>query len=441
MRDVYAHLGCGFIGLALIFSCASHRVNADIQAQRPTQRLEDAILGGKFRFVGRYRFERVEDDGRAAGSNPLKTAEASTLRLVLGYDTASFHGFNAGIEFEHISELGPDDFNNGSNDKTDYAVVADPNGTELNQAWLSFNGLPATRMKVGRQIITWRKAPLHRYLGTVLWRQNWQTHDALTVEMTPVEHLKIRYGYTWQVNRIFGNDAPDPLDKFDSNSHLLNVLYDKSVKAKIEAYGYWLDFDNAAAFSVGTLGIRLSGAWRVNESWRILYTFEYANQRDQANNKKHINADYLLTAGGVAWSGGQGPVKSFSLTANYELLGGDGGADRFVTILGTNHAFQGWADRFVITPGDGIEDTYINYTTSIYNTDLALSYHMLKTDKDSYDYGNELDILVEKNFYKHYTVGFKYADYNADRNALNLARNAAQSADKTIYWLYLLARY
>ena len=410
------------------------------QDRTGSQSFRDALTGGQFHMLARYRYEQVKDEGKSSNGDRLRTAKASTIRAVLGYRTASFHDFNAGIEFEHISEIGPDDFNNGSNGKTRYAMVADPDGTEVNQAWLGFNGLPHTQVKVGRQIITWRKAPLHRYLGTVLWRQNWQTHDALTVEATPTAHLRVRYGYIWRVNRIFGRRAPSPLDKFDSNSHLLNIRFDRYDQANIEAYGYWLDFANAAVFSTGTLGVRLSGAWSLSERWRFLYTFEYASQHDRAGNRADINADYLLLAGGVAWDGA-GPVKSLCLTANRELLNGEGGADRFVTILGTNHAFQGWADRFLITPGDGIKDTYANFSATVYTAQLALSYHRLKADRDSYDYGKEFNFLLQKTFLKHYTLGFKYADYNADHNALNTTRNPVQSADKTIYWLYAQVRF
>ena len=34
-------------------------------------------------------------------------------------------------------------------------------------------------------------------------------------------------------------------------------------------------------------------------------------------------------------------IDSVTLKFSYEKLSGKGGADRFVTILGTNHAFQG----------------------------------------------------------------------------------------------------
>ncbi len=426
------------LSVILLLVAFTQSTQADIVAE--SDKFWDALTGGKPYLVVRYRFEHVDDDGLSSAGVPLRDADASTIRVVLGYETGMFHSFNAGIEFEHISEVGPDDFNNGSNGKTQFATVADPEGSEINQAWIGFSGVTKTKIKIGRQIITYRKAPLHRYLGTVLWRQNWQTHDAATALITPTDHLKINYGYVWAVNRIFGRDARDPLDRFDSNSHLVNIQFDKYPQAKLEGYGYLLDFDNAPGFSTGTVGGRVTGAWPVKEGWKALYGFEYAHQWDRADNPAGIDANYYLVGAGIAWQG-PGLVDSASLMVNHEVLGGDGGADRFVTILGTNHAFQGWADRFVVTPGDGIEDTYVNLIGTFAGAKVILSYHMLESDHDSYDYGNEFDFLVQKLFFKRYTLGFKYSDYDADSNRLNIARNPLQSADKTIYWFFAQLKF
>ena len=48
------------------------------------------------------------------------------------------------------------------------------------------------------------------------------------------------------------------------------------------------------------------------------------------------------------------------LNAGYEVLGADNGVG-FATPLATGHKFQGWADKFLTTPGDGIEDVYIGW--------------------------------------------------------------------------------
>src|SRR3546814_7821694 len=55
-------------------------------------------------------------------------------------------------------------------------------------------------------------------------------------------------------------------------------------------------------------------------------------------------------------------VAAFKLTGGYELLGSDGGATgiaggfAFQTPFATLHKFNGWADKFLTTPGTGIQD-------------------------------------------------------------------------------------
>ena len=68
-----------------------------------------------------------------------------------------------------------------------------------------------------------------------------------------------------------------------------------------------------------------------------------------------IDAEYFLGEIGSSFKLNE-LINSVTIKFSYERLSGKSGADRFVTILGTNHAFQGWNDRFLVTPGDGIED-------------------------------------------------------------------------------------
>ena len=108
-------------------------------------------------------------------------------------------------------------------------------------------------------------------------------------------------------------------------------------------------------------------------------------------------------------------------------------ARAFQTPLGTNHAFQGWADRFLNTPADGIADLYGTLAAKVYGAQFALIYHDFNSDRDDYDYGTEWDGQVTRVIADHYTVGVKYASYEADQNALNRARNGAASGGKQAF--------
>ena len=405
--------------------------------------ISDATDNGKLHFSVRYRYEHVTDDRLSGAGTPLKNADASTLRTFLGYETGNFHGFSATLDLENVTEAGSDDFNDGSNNKTEFASVVDPLGTEVDQAFLNYSGIASTELKLGRQYITYRKAPFHRYIGTILWRQNWQTFDAFTIDNQTYPDVRINYAYVWNINRIFGRDAPEPLSNFDSDSHLINIQYGGLPLGDLEGYGYLLDFDNATGFSTRTYGVRLHGNRKPAENITVLYTAEYSTQSDYAENTSDIDADYLLGEIGASCQLNEF-IDSVTLKFSYERLSGKGGADRFVTILGTNHAFQGWNDRFLLTPGDGIEDFNFTAVMNIKGANLIAAYHDIGSDIMSYDYGREFNLLLSKSFRKHYTLGLKYASYDADKNTSNLNRNGVNAGtvtDVDKFWIWAQYKY
>lgn len=409
----------------------------------PGTSIADAVTGGKLRLSLRYRYEHVNDDRMAGTGTPLRNADASTLRTLLGYETGVFHDFSAAIDLENVIDVGIDDFNDGSNGKTGYAAVADPSGTELDQAFLNYTGLGNTGIKLGRQYLTYRKAPFHRYIGTILWRQNWQTFDALTLDNQTLPDTRIRYAYVWNINRIFGRDAPEPLSHFDSDSHLVNIQYGGLPFGDLEVYGYLLDFDNAPGFSTRTFGARFHGKRKLGGNFAALYAAEYAVQADHAGNPAAIDADYFLGEIGASRHLNRF-VESLTLKFSYERLSGTGGADRFVTILGTNHAFQGWNDRFLVTPGDGVEDFILTAVMKIKGANLIAAYHDIGSDNMSYDYGCEFNLLLSRTFRKHYTLGLKYASYDAGNNTSNSSRNGANAGtanDIEKFWIWAQFKY
>ncbi|NQX90509.1 MAG: hypothetical protein HRT77_17880, partial [Halioglobus sp.] len=94
----------------------------------------------------RYRYEQVDQDGFD------DNAKGGTLRSRLTLTTAVLHNFSGQLEADNVSNVGPDDYNSTENGKTEYPVIADPQGTDLNQAWIQYkNDLVAA--KLGRQRI------------------------------------------------------------------------------------------------------------------------------------------------------------------------------------------------------------------------------------------------------------------------------------------------
>lgn len=386
----------------------------------------DALTHGTPTLDMRYRYESVSQDPLA------NNAHASTLRTRLGYITGVFEGFKAGIELENVSNIGAENYNNTYNGKGTYPIVADPSDTDINQLYISYAGavLPKSTLTVGRQIINLDN---QRFVGAVEWRQNNQTFDAASFSSQYIDHASLYYAYVSHVNRIFGPDAPAGANvgKFKSSSHLINASYEFDPALKLTGYTYLLDFSNGAAVSNATYGLRLTGKYALNPDVKLLYTAETAHQTDYADNPANISENYLLLEPGVAWNGWTGK-------AGFEVLQGNG-TTAFQTPLATLHAFNGWADKFLSTPARGLEDQYasLNYKVPfgdkwLKGTDVSIAYHSFDSNIGSVNYGKEWDASIMQTFFEHYTVGLKFADYNADETSVG---NTTTDTTKTMMWV------
>lgn len=357
--------------------------------------LTDALTGGKVKADLRLRYEQVDQD------NALDSADGLTLRTRLGYNTGSYKGLDAYVEMENSTAL-VEDFNSGpgGNGKAGYSVIGDPDGTEVNQAYLGYSGLlPDTGVKLGRQRIILDNA---RFVGNVGWRQREQTYDAARLTSTALPDVTFNYAYIDNVQNIFGADV-------DMNNHIVNLGYSGFSPATVGAYGYFLAYNGGAAAraaSSQTLGVYLDGGYEL-DGFRLLYRAEYAEQSDYEDGNSNIDADYMhfilgATAGGI------------TAKVGYEVLGGDNFSG-FETPLATKHAFNGWADVFLNTPAAGLEDAYVLVGGKLMGAKLLAVYHDYQAEQGGGgDYGTELNLLAAKSFGKHYSGGIKYADYDAD---------------------------
>ncbi len=401
------HCNKSLLGGVSLFAVAVVACTLSMPGVAMANDMEQAFIKeGKFYANVRYRYEYVEQ----AGIN--NEANASTVRTRFGYETGVFEGFKVLGELEASNNLGSENYNDTTNGQTTFPVVADPDGVEINQAWVSWSGLPDTSVKIGRQRVN---IDNQRFIGSLGWRQNDQTFDALFVENSSIPDLNLKYGYIHNVNRIFGEDHP--LGDLASESHVLNASYQVADWLKVNGYGYFLEFDRAPALSNQTYGIRLSGKNPFNDV-SFGYELEYAMQDDYGNNPANYDADYFhiapsLTFGGLTIGGG------------FESLEGNG-MNSFATPLATGHKYNGWADKFLATPVDGIEDTYVKLVYKVDGvheivdgTKFVAVYHDFDSESGSMDYGDELDLLVTRklphpDFLKGASVSLKYADYDAD---------------------------
>lgn len=365
--------------------------------------LGDALANGKTALELRYRLENVDQVGIA------KEANASTLRARVRYTSAEWMQTSAMLEFDNVSRIGDDRYNDDRNGKTMYPKVVDPDGAELNQALVKYMGIANTPLTIGRQRVNLDN---QRFIGSVAWRQNEQTLDGGMLEYKGVDRLTVTYGYITRVNRINGPDAGTPPAEYDSKSNLLNVKYVLNEKLTGVAYAYLLNFDNAATVSSETVGLRLAGKVPSGD-YKFGYAAEFAQQSDYGDNPVDFSADYAL-AELTFGKAPAAPAISWELQAGYELLGSDGGVAAVQTPLATLHKFQGWADKFLATPNNGVVDTYVGGTVTVKGYGFTLAAHQYGADNGGADYGSETNVQLAKTFAKRYTATLKYADYSAD---------------------------
>ncbi len=375
----------------------------------------DAITDGKASLAFRYRYEFVDQESFD------DNAHASTLRLRLNYETAAYRNWSGLVEFDYVAELWPKEFNSGAGtsgpNRGQYPVVADPGGEDLNQLYVQYAGRE-WRGRLGRQRILLDD---QRFVGGVGWRQNEQTYDALSFKVDRLERTSIFYSYVTNVNRIFGSGVP--AGRHDHNTHLLNARVDLNESFKVIGYAYLIDNDDAPAFSTNTFGLRVEGGLGVG-SGRLALLGELATQSDAANNAASFDTDYYRLQ--AIWSTGP-----WTAGLGYEMLGSDNGVG-FRTPLATLHAFNGWADRFLATPPDGLEDLYVRLGAKVAKWSIEGRYHDFGAEATSENFGREIDLQAKRPLGARYDLLLKAAFFDARSDNFE---------DVTKIWLMLSARF
>ncbi len=389
-----------------IFTVLAMTGGSVIAAENREDKISKALQGdwGQIKANLRYRFEQVKQDG-------LKTAKGDPVRLRLGYLSPRFTGFQVYAEVLGNTPVFIDDYNDTSNGKTEYAVIGDPDEVALNQGWLSFETIPDTMLKGGRQKIAWDN---ERFICPANWRQMEQTFDSVTLLNSSLGNFTFKAAYLWNVLTTANQEV-------NMQSPLINLKYSISDIGSFVGYGYWLDYDDPDdsgpfeyAYSSQTFGLRFNGSASITNGLKLLYTAEYAGQSEYRDNPKNFTADYYTVIGGLSVPAGDSFLKNISGKIGYEVFGSDNGVS-FQTPLGANHKFNGWADIFGKTkPASGLRDLFGSLSTSIGGVKVDLVYHDFQADAGGSDYGTEFDVKLARKFWKNYTVLISYATYNAD---------------------------
>lgn len=401
------------LGAAVLFSLLSTSVLAaqDKAAQdggaekKGELSFLEAVSQGKVSLSLLYRYEYVDQDGIA------DTGTASTLRTTLGYRTEKFKGFQGYLEFEDVTDIGGKYLHNNAgfghynNGVTTRPVVADPAGTNIQQVYLDYH-YRKSMARLGAQEIILDDA---RFIGNVGWRQHHQSYDAVLLTTQELENASIAVAYVNKVKRI--TRAVLETDTFIVNGH-----YKFKDLGQLTVYDYYIDLTAApSVLSTNTIGAEFKGKRKANDDWGYRYEVELANQSDVSDNPMSISAMYYhLMAGAI--------YKKYGLRVGYEVLGSDSGNIGFQTPLGTNHAWNGWADKFLATPVTGLRDLYVKLDGPLGPTKWALIFHNFTADNGGADYGTEFDGIITYKAKWGEIFGFKFAYYDADQFATNTTK-------------------
>lgn len=382
----------------LFILCLSLPCAVALGAIENEKTLGQALKKGQYGISLRYRYENVAQDGFASD------ARASTLRTALSYRSARFRDWVVALELEDVTDIGAGRLHNNlgagslSNGVTDRPAVADPEVTDINQFHLDYHRIPGTVLQVGRQEIDLGN---QRFVGAVGWRQNHQSFDAVRVDVKPLSRARFTYAYLRDSSLI--NGGTRGLD-----GHAFNVAIDAGKWGLATPYLYEFDFDAATAAGLSTRTVGASWEGKAGAgSWKLPYRVELARQDDTGANPNSVDAGYVnleLTAerGGL------------TLTGGYEVLQGDPSEGAFSTPLATLHRFNGWADKFLTTPANGLRDLSftVGYGWRAWST--AVTYHDFAAESQGPDHGTEVDGVVSYNASWGQTFGARFALFEAD---------------------------
>jgi hypothetical protein len=341
-----------------------------------------------------------------------RDASAITARVRAGVE-AKTKAFAVLVEAEGTLALS-EKYNSGVNGKAAFPIVADPQNIELNRAQVQLLAIPKTVITVGRQRINLDD---QRFVGNAGWRQNEQTFDAARIEYGGIKNVKADITFSWSQRTIWGVDGFGARQQAVRGDNVFANLSYKHRLGTLTGFAYLVDQDEAAisnfALSSKTFGVRFAGSAPLSKTAKLTYAASYARQSDYHRNPNSFAANYILGELGVE-------AKGFKLLGGYEVLGADSGValTSFQTPYATLHKFNGWTDKFLVTPPNGLRDAYAvaGYTVpkmgKLSAVSAQINYHDYRSDRLNLAYGGEFGGQLSAKL-KRYTFILKYSDYNA----------------------------
>lgn len=376
----------------------------------------------EFELGLRPRYAEVKENG--------EDGRAASLLMRFSLSSTWTRNFSTLLEYDNIESGFEDEHRDGQrfNGKP---LIPDSPGDEINQALLRWQGRQLD-VVLGRQRI---ELANQRFVGSVSYWQNDQTYDALRAKYQLLTMSSAQYIYIGNVNTYWGEDAgyflsPDDVI-YEANdgirpaaargdqahkSHLLHLEFREWDYSQLLAWYYQFENETTPRLSNNTFGV----GYRFNYKADVLkYIVEADIAHQELTEFSASNIPYYRLEAGIGF-------QSVELMLNQEYLGSDQNQG-FITPLGSNNDFQGWADMFFWTPDDGVVDTHLQVDWRFNPFRVDARYHFFRAAEGGEDYGEEFDVDFIWKLSRKNKISLRFADFRSDNPDFEDRRSASLS--------------
>ncbi len=390
----------------------------------------------KFSAELRPRYEYTD---HAASTLDAGNALTNRTNLNLTGTLLEVDGLVGTVEVNSVN-----DFN--TLDQQTHQTAAEKDVAKMTQANIAYTNSGVTGI-VGRKTVNLDN---QRFIGSVGWKQNFQTLDLAAVAYG-TGGFSILAAYVYGVNAI-GDDGfgtrnltyVGGITSGATTSAAVNASYKFADPIKLTGYAYLL-----GSYS-DTYGLAATGKIAAGDIAKLNYRAEFAMQTDSTLEEvSGVSGDTSLRTDSLYYNIDVGAnISGFLVGLNYEVLGGDddltdGRAGQFDTPLATKHKFNGWADQFLKTPTTGLADLNVRGGYQFATAGKVIGiYHIFAADQDGATgsgvaagdtYGSEFDIAYSTKLpgVNNVKLLVKAAMYIDDDS------NAVTADDTTLAWVQL----
>ncbi len=386
-------------------------------------KLSESLGNGRLLLDLRPRYSHIEE------TNKREATDVWTTRVLLGWQTAPLFDTRLTAQWILVDHIGAKRFNDDPAriPVSPYPLLPDPRYHGVNQLFADYAGVDDTRVRLGRQLV---RMGNQRFISDNDFRQIPQVFDGVTVTTNALDGSEIQIGEYRRMRNNLGRTSALRL-------HMLHAAWNPLPGQVLAAYAIGHDHTATGAqtgFASNAnkvFGIRSEGSITLDESNRLLYHAEFAQQKYFRGGDARIDADYWRL--GAGWT-----VPWMSVRIDREVKSSNDGKYGFQTPLTDLYAFNGLALQYTSTPAQGLRDTWATLRTRIGRLELFSELHRYQADAPGggvgRNLGREWDLTLSYPLLANLSARLQLARFRAGDGA-----RVKNDVDKT--WLMFAYSY